>query len=1195
MHTPPERDPNRPPDEPQPGSSGRANTPNKATTLNLKNSSLVRLTAVSATPDLLAEDGPNNTDDFPTVITASPNELQVPALTPGSRLGNFELMEAIGAGGMATVIKARDVDLGRIVALKILPPATARDSEAVTRFKLEARAAAKLDHENIARVYFCGEDRNLHFIAFEFVEGENLRQRIDRAGRLSATDAIHYLLQLSSGLAHAADRGVIHRDIKPSNILITPDGKAKIVDMGLARHLDGHSVNGGVTQSGVTLGTFDYISPEQALDPRRADIRSDIYSLGCAFYHALTGRPPVPEGTAAKKLYAHENESPTDPRDLNPAVPDGLAMVLAKMMAKKPDYRYQSPADLATDLTMLLGPDAVVKSGVVPFPQPSSQFAAPHAPVPPRLTLAWLFTFAVLAVAAILYVSLAGPTPNASVAPWQEPPPQKGDPPAPPVGNGNATNPEVRTGRVADARGLAESLVKQGGKALVQLRPGAVYDLTTLNDGILVTGKEVVIEPEPFPADRTDGVRPVLRLAASPPAEKGTRPGTITFRDVGRVTLRGVEVQIVDRLALDEQPDDDPVGVLFENVGRAEVENCLIRTTPESRRNRIVGLAVGYDTARPTTFVLKNSLVDIGLQGVGLRLLEGTDATVSEVGFGPHQSAVVWVGDEDDPPPSPPKEPALRFASCTFMFDRGGAAITADPRATCPVSLAACVFADTSVPDEKFMMPGMDMKGTLPVVLRSEQTLDAFHLLTADGQPANAYFRVTAPPSDPRPIQLANPPWAVADPRPLLTTANPWSAFVLNLNEKRLRASGPPHVLGLRMHQADGSKPIYGGGWPPGRPALPVTPKAGQRVVHPDATPEDAESRVYPTVAKAFEDLKPGETLLVAQNGRVPVSLLAEKTLRATIAPFDGFTPILVASEDTVRRPDASLFPLVDGELTFSGVHVQLGGRAAVVTMAGGTTCTFKNCTVTLEEKDDDAVSVVVLSEPTREMKVGASDPALPKLRMENTFVRGRGKGVTVRSPRPFDWTVENCAFALDGAVLSADAALRDVSMSRAAVRWRNVTAATTGHLMELRGGAGRVLGLDVTCERSLLASSTRRRSLSAMLLFADADATAEPGSSLVWRGDNANVYGNFDPLVELRSASTGRSTEWDVEKWLRFTGETGRTGRVRYAASLTSSRLRTVKPEDVKAEVESADLTTWRTTDAGADVTKLPKPVEEK
>src|SRR5262249_29211582 len=154
------------------------------------------------------------------------------------------------------------------------------DPENIRRFHQEARAAAKLDHENIARVFYCGEDQGLLFIAFEYVEGQNLRALLEHRGRIPVPEAIHYVLPIATGLAHAAERGSVHRDIKPSNIIISPNGRAKLVDMGLARSL-GPAPDGGLTQSGVTLGTFDYISPEQALEPRDADIRSDIYSLGC--------------------------------------------------------------------------------------------------------------------------------------------------------------------------------------------------------------------------------------------------------------------------------------------------------------------------------------------------------------------------------------------------------------------------------------------------------------------------------------------------------------------------------------------------------------------------------------------------------------------------------------------------------------------------------------------------------------------------------------------------------------------------------------------------------------------------------------------------------------------------------------------------------------------------------------------------
>src|SRR5256886_2204661 len=252
----------------------------------------------------------------------------------GRRLAHFEFTEPIGVGGMAAVLRACDTQLDRFVALKILPPEMAIDPENVRRFHQEARSAAKLDHENIARVFFCGEDQRLHFIAFEFVEGENLRTILERRGRLPVAEALHYVIQVAAGLAHAARRGVVHRDIKPSNIIVTPNGRAKLVDMGLARSLEPQN-DKGLTHSGVTLGTFDYISPEQALEPRDADVRSDIYSLGCTFYHMLTGRPPVPEGTAAKKLQHHQHIKPTDPRELVGGLPDPVVHVLGRMMAKR--------------------------------------------------------------------------------------------------------------------------------------------------------------------------------------------------------------------------------------------------------------------------------------------------------------------------------------------------------------------------------------------------------------------------------------------------------------------------------------------------------------------------------------------------------------------------------------------------------------------------------------------------------------------------------------------------------------------------------------------------------------------------------------------------------------------------------------------------------------------------------------------
>src|SRR5262245_50579357 len=335
-------------------------------------------------PVVLPEGDAEPSDDAPTVISkksaleeavqALPATDAVAGSLRGRTLAHFELLEPIGVGGMAAVLRARDKQLDRFVALKILPPDMAKDAENVQRFHQEARAAARLDHENIARVFFCGDDQKLHFIAFEFVEGENLRTILDRRGRLPVREAVRYMLQIAAGLEHAASRGVVHRDIKPSNIIITPAGRAKLVDMGLARNMGPQT--DGLTQSGVTLGTFDYISPEQALEPRDAHTRSDIYSLGCTFYHMLTGQAPVPDGTAAKKLHHHQHVPPVDPRQLNPDIPDDLAAILGRMMAKEAKDRYQRPVQLVQHLMQVaqkVGAGEDVPEGVlfVDAPLPS--------------------------------------------------------------------------------------------------------------------------------------------------------------------------------------------------------------------------------------------------------------------------------------------------------------------------------------------------------------------------------------------------------------------------------------------------------------------------------------------------------------------------------------------------------------------------------------------------------------------------------------------------------------------------------------------------------------------------------------------------------------------------------------------------------------------------------------------------------
>ncbi|HEV3416033.1 MAG TPA: protein kinase, partial [Pirellulales bacterium] len=285
------------------------------------------------------------------------------------------------------------------MAVKVLSKLQSNDEETLRRFKNEAQSAARLDHENIGRVHYVGEDQGWHYIVFEFIEGINLRDLVDRDGPLPLADAVSYTLQVADALAHASLRDVVHRDIKPSNVLVTPGGRAKLVDMGLARlHQVEHSAN-DLTASGVTLGTFDYISPEQARDPRNADVRSDIYSLGCTLYFMLTGRPPFPDGTVLQKLLQHQGEEPADPRMVRPDMPDDLLKILRRMLVKAPGERYQRPEALMRDLLAL-----AAKHGL-PATSVSSPLSTPESePRPPAVVrhLPWLVPIGALFLIALI-------------------------------------------------------------------------------------------------------------------------------------------------------------------------------------------------------------------------------------------------------------------------------------------------------------------------------------------------------------------------------------------------------------------------------------------------------------------------------------------------------------------------------------------------------------------------------------------------------------------------------------------------------------------------------------------------------------------------------------------------------------------------------------------------------------------------
>ena len=277
--------------------------------------------------------------------------------TKGLVFGQYVVLDKLGAGGMGVVLKAQHRRMKRTVAIKVLSSAAMKQAGAVERFHREAEAAAKLSHPNIVTAYDADEHQGMHYLAMEYVEGSDLATVVKEHGPLAVQHAVECILQAARGLQYAHSKGIVHRDIKPGNLLLDKEGTVKILDMGLARIVGAEAALGGaerLTTTGQVMGTCDYMAPEQSLDTHQADARADIYSLGCTLFRLLTGNPPY-RGETFAKLFLMHLESPIPSLcDARPDVPKTLDAVCQRMLAKKPEDRYQSMTELITELEMVL-------------------------------------------------------------------------------------------------------------------------------------------------------------------------------------------------------------------------------------------------------------------------------------------------------------------------------------------------------------------------------------------------------------------------------------------------------------------------------------------------------------------------------------------------------------------------------------------------------------------------------------------------------------------------------------------------------------------------------------------------------------------------------------------------------------------------------------------------------------------------
>lgn len=294
----------------------------------------------------------------------------------GLVVGRYVILDRIGSGSMGRVYKAHHVMMDRVVALKVIAPEFASNERAVARFQREMRLVGRLDHENVVRAFDADQSGGMLFIVMEYVRGQSLGERLKRGGPIPAPEMIEYAAQAALGLAHAHAQGMVHRDVKPSNLLLSEDRRIKVLDLGLGVLIEPDNAATFATADGIAVGTVDYMSPEQALG-RGVDGRSDLFSLGCAMYHLITGKLAFPGESQIDRLGRRLSAPPAPVSDFVPDFPASAARVLDKLMAPKPKDRFETAAEAAEALHALIRPKT--RKSAPPHPEAP----APPATAPP--------------------------------------------------------------------------------------------------------------------------------------------------------------------------------------------------------------------------------------------------------------------------------------------------------------------------------------------------------------------------------------------------------------------------------------------------------------------------------------------------------------------------------------------------------------------------------------------------------------------------------------------------------------------------------------------------------------------------------------------------------------------------------------------------------------------------------------------
>jgi serine/threonine protein kinase len=1142
----------------------------------------------------------------------------------GRKLAHFELIDRIGVGGMAAVLRARDTQLDRFVALKILPPDMALDEENVRRFHQEARSAAKLDHENVARVFFCGEDQRLHFIAFEFVEGQNLRTILESRGRLPVGEALHYMLQVAAGLAHAWQRGVVHRDIKPSNIIITPTGRAKLVDMGLARTLEPqHDV--ALTQSGVTLGTFDYISPEQALEPREADVRSDIYSLGCTFYHMLTGRPPTPEGTAARKLHHHQHVKPQDPRELVPGLPDDVALILARMLAKQPSDRYQTPQQLVHHL--LAAARNGGGAGEVPEGVLSMEAVVPNPPRYRPVLLAALATVAVVVLILIIGQGVSTP-PHAVIGNLTPSPKPARDKEAPaPVDKDHSKDqfpqpqvnpPNPPTAVVYDAddvtpADLAKWLRENNKAEALDIRLARDLDLLPSSRDEPGDPRLVFKAPKVRISPKAPLKSVTVRLNYSPGIGSTSRTGfTVDSKDA---TIDGVHF-VIDARGVDE----DLIGLLCASGGNYTVRRCQFvqANEPKNPDMRSVGVSSvvvdGAATRTGKTRLILTECCFLGFKELTKVQGEPNQADVLQLkdaahggfhavvrrgaaqieaincAFGPHDAVFRLEGGEGGPSD-------LLVQHCSVLAGRRCVVFALGDGAAAALTVNYSLFSHSTEGEGDAAV--LFRQTSNPGTLTFKEHDNRYHRLELGAAAA----QLKIPQEGSR--ELVANPWKEENPvshLDMLRFSDPatkvgdasvagqrqdqiGAAFLVNFQDHLADVQPVDQKMGLIGVERLGDVSYL-------RMREKETPVVRKGPIV-DPTVAAAGDGVYPSLSLAIEAAKHGDEILIKHNGDLAVkpARLEDIGMDLTIRPYPDCHPVLTLG--TATDVDAALFRIFDGKLQFEGLEFRLEPKdrnfksQTVAAVIGNGQCGFKNCVVTLDPGGfSAALAAVSLPDFGGMMKSDAPLPRTqPRVVFENCVVRGQGDLVCDRTGRAFDLEAKNTLTVLAGNFLNVEVTAEPTAAQLNTIL-TNVTAYQTGHFIRMHSSK------DVKTLPSLACKTT-----SCLFVAADSHSLIhlegpemtgdQLKDKLGWTvGEGGNVYARYGDMLDQRPHGEEMPMPAIMaDKWKAFTGEmTIKVPRdVKFAAEPPRlGPFNRIAPAHFKAP----DLPGF-----GADVGTLPKP----